>query len=192
MCRAVLADPSPRRVPGDVRVVAAQEYAGVWRQAVIAVKERSARSLVKPLGEALAVAVAELVAGTTHVGGPLQLVPMPSAPSAVRARGLDSTLMITRRVAAVLTEERWVVTVAPRLRHVRRVRDQSGLSGNQRRANLAGALSASRLAGPTVVIDDLVTTGASVQEAVRALSAGGANMIGAATLCAVGTANRAG
>ncbi|MDG4862198.1 phosphoribosyltransferase family protein, partial [Streptomyces sp. T-3] len=67
--------------------------------------------------------------------------------------------------------------VLPVLRQRRVVADQSGLNSRQRLANLTGALetapgAARLLAGHrAVLVDDLMTTGASLTEAARALSA---------------------
>jgi predicted amidophosphoribosyltransferase len=68
--------------------------------------------------------------------------------------------------------------VVPALRHARAVADQAGLAVADRRANLAGALAVrrpARLAARAVlVVDDIVTTGATGAEAVRALTEAGA------------------
>ncbi len=69
--------------------------------------------------------------------------------------------------------------MAPVLRQGRAVADQAGLSAPQRLANLAGALGVAgggaRLleGGSVVLVDDLMTTGASLVEAARAVAAGG-------------------
>jgi len=65
----------------------------------------------------------------------------------------------------------------------RAVRDQSGLTSVQRAANLHGAMRATP--GPpvrVVVVDDVVTTGATLVEAARALVAQGHHVVGAAVL----------
>ena len=74
--------------------------------------------------------------------------------------------------------------------HVRDVRDSAGLSAAERAGNLAGALAVRAdlrrpLRGRTVVlIDDVVTTGATLSESARALHAIGATVPSAAVIAA--------
>jgi predicted amidophosphoribosyltransferase len=67
------------------------------------------------------------------------------------------------------------VPVVPALRLVRAVRDSAGLGAGERLANLSGAMAA-RPAMPgaaAVIVDDIVTSGATLTEAVRALTRAG-------------------
>jgi predicted amidophosphoribosyltransferase len=81
------------------------------------------------------------------------------------------------------------VGVRPALYQRRRVADQAGLGAAARRANLAGALgvrrtSQSRLGGAVVVlVDDIVTTGATAAEACSVLAEHGARVVGVAAAC---------
>lgn len=106
-------------------------------------------------------------------------MPVPSARRQVRARGHDPARRIARAAAGRL---RWAgvpARVAPVLRLRRAVADQAGLGARQRRENLAGALAVCRdgarlTAGARLVlVDDLITTGATLAEAARAVRAAG-------------------
>ena len=67
----------------------------------------------------------------------------------------------------------------------RAVADQSGLTTGQRARNLSGALRGVGVPGsPVVVVDDVMTTGATLVEAARALSAQGHLVVGAAVVAA--------
>jgi predicted amidophosphoribosyltransferase len=105
---------------------------------------------------------------------------VPSARSAVRRRGYDHALRLARAAARQLS-----LDARPLLVQARRVDDQSGLSTAQRARNLAGALRASGVPDlPVVVVDDVMTTGATLVEAARALAAQGHRVAGAAVLAA--------
>ena len=168
------AAPSPCP-PGLPRTAAAGPYAAVLRSALLAHKERGRLALAEPLGALLAGAVDRLGAG------PVVLVPVPSARAAVRQRGHDHALRLAAAAAA-----RSGLRAAPLLQPARRVADQSGLDAAERAANLQGALQARHpLDGlPVVVVDDVMTTGATLVEAARALREGGAAVRGCAVVAA--------
>lgn len=188
-CSAELAAVSPGVVAdAEVTIVAATTYADPWRGAVVAFKERGARSLEAPLGEALARAAARVLLGRPdwEPAEGIDLVPMPSRAAAVRARGLDTTRVLARRTARVLRGTGLDAGVDACLRHRRRVTDQAELTIAERRRNLEGALVARpQRRRPMLVVDDLTTTGASVHEAVRALREAGCDVVGAAVVCGV-------
>jgi predicted amidophosphoribosyltransferase len=172
-------DPVP---PGFPRAAAAAVYDGAVRGALLAHKERGRLTLVRPLGAALAAAVDCL----DPPPGVL-LIPVPSRAAVVRERGHDHARRLAAVAARALSAGGRPARAAPGLRPARTVRDQSGLDAQGRAANLARAFEAStRLPAGTlvVVVDDVVTTGASLTEATRALSAAGLVVHGAATVAA--------
>lgn len=181
-CRSALAAARPHRAVPDPcpvglpRTCAAAPYDAVVRGLLVGHKDRGRLGLARPLGALLAGAVDELRAGR------VVLVPVPSSRAAVRARGHDHALRLARAAAAA-----GALSAAPLLRPVRAVADQAGLDAPARAVNLAGAL-ATRLpldGLEVVVVDDVVTTGATLVEAARALRDGGARVRGAAVVAAV-------
>lgn len=188
-CAALLSAPPlglvrPRPCPPGLPPVAAlAPYAGPVRALLLAHKEHGRLGLTAPLGSGLARAVAA-VAGPA-LPGEVVLCPVPSAPEAVRARGHDHAWRLARAAASAL-RSRGVPARADRLLvPARRVADQSGLRAAQRAANLHGALRATGApGGVVVVVDDVVTTGATLAEAARALVARGHCVGGAAVVAA--------
>ncbi|WP_449657914.1 ComF family protein [Streptomyces chrestomyceticus] len=126
----------------------------------------------------------------THPTTPLLLVPVPSARRAVAGRGHDPVRRIALAAARDLRREGVPVRVLCALRQRRTVADQAGLGARQRVANVSGALTvvpgAVRLlaAAPVVLVDDLLTTGASLAEAARAVRAAGGKVVGAGVVAA--------
>lgn len=188
-CRTVLASSRPFTVAnlphGLPAVFAAGPYADRLRRVLLAAKERGALGLLPLLGGRLATALAALALDSGLVG-PLVLVPVPSAPAQVAARGVDLTGSLALLAARRLRSAGLAVSVQRGLVQARRPRDQAGLDRGERMENLAGAFQAigRRPKGPVVVVDDIVTTGATLSEAVRASRAGGLEVVGAAVVAA--------
>ncbi len=188
-CRRSLADApiavTPRVDPG-VPVWALGPYSGPRRRAVIAAKERGRRDLAVPLGAALAGAIGVLRQwGELGPEGSsrLCLVPAPTRARAARARGGDPVLRAVRAAASGLEAD---CRVWPVLSMRRGVRDSVGLSAAQRQDNIGGRIvlerAWSRMPDPgrrrneVVLVDDVVTTGATSAESVRVLRSAGARV----------------
>lgn len=181
-CATVLGGPARGAVrprpcpPGLPRVCAGADYLGAVQRLLLAHKERGALHLTAPLGALLASAVTAL-----DLAEPVLLCPVPSAASAVRHRGHDHALRLASAAAVGVPGGRAVRLLRP----ARRVADQSGLTTVARAANLAGALRATGVpGGAVVVVDDVMTTGATLVEATRALRAQGHRVVGCAVVAA--------
>ncbi len=160
---------SPRIDP-QVPVFALGRYTGVRRQAILALKERGRGDLVEPLAHTLAVGIHRLLCWGM-VDTPLTLVPAPTRRSAARRRGGDP---ITR-IAGVAVAGHPDIGVLAVLRMRALARDSVGLDTSARERNIAGRV---RLRGPrprteVLIVDDIVTTGATARESVRVLQAAG-------------------
>jgi predicted amidophosphoribosyltransferase len=193
-CAAQLAGPARRAVPrpapaGLPPTWTVAPYGGTARSFLLAYKERGQLGLRAVLATALAASIRAAMAEAA-ASSPLVVVPVPSARRAVRARGDDVVLSLSRRAAAIVRRAGGELTVVPALRHRRTVRDSAGLTAAERQANLAGAFAVGGswhrgIAGIGVILaDDLITTGASLAESARAVRAGGGVVIGAATVVA--------
>ncbi len=189
---AAVAWPTPTPF-GLVAPFATGPYEGTLRGVVLGHKERRLLGLTGPLGGLLGTAVLAATAATgVRPEVPLLLVPVPSRPAAVRARGHDPTLAITRRAARALRAAGRPVSVARLLRTRPGVADQAGLDAGERHDNLAGSMATParavrRQAGRrahVVVCDDVITTGATAREAQRALEAVGVPVLAIAAVAA--------
>ena len=176
------------RVDPQVPVFALGRYAGARRQAILALKEHGRGDLVAPLAHALAVGVHRLLAWGM-VETPLTIVPAPTRRSAARRRGGDPvTRMAVRAIAGHPG-----IAVVPALRMKALVRDSVGLGTSARERNVAGRVLLRdrrpwRPGGPlhaeVVIVDDIVTTGATARESVRILRAGGIRVAAVLALAA--------
>lgn len=173
---------------GLPEVWVAAPYGGQLRQALVSYKERGRRDLAARLGAALSDVITPLVLalrGDIGLQTPrLAIVPVPASAAALRSRGWD-------HVAALVRAARPDAPVLPRLlRWERRVADQGSLDARGRAVNVHLAMSARRPDGPgsgVLLVDDVVTTGATLAEAARACRAAGHTVVAAAALAATRT-----
>lgn len=188
--RLVPAAACPYPVPAGLpRCVAVGGYDGVLREVLLAYKERGRHRLARPLGVLLAGAVVEVLGGRPAT--PVVLLPVPSTARAVRQRQGDHLARLTRHAAHRLRSAGWAVSVQQPLRAL--PRPDSALLDRAGRAAAAAAflrLRPARLAalrrasavGPVVVLDDVITTGATLAAVAGRLAEVQVPVAGAAVL----------
>ena len=110
------------------------------------------------------------------------LIPIPGSKRAIRKRGRDFIFELTSELSL-----RSGIPIVSGMKIERRLLDQSGLSAVDRKRNISGSYSAKEistdLTGELILVDDLVTTGATLLEARRALKERGIAANFAITAC---------
>lgn len=166
-------------------------YAGPLRPAITAWKDEGRGDLASLLAPLLAQAMQAALSAASWVDGTVLVVPAPSSRRARRRRGEAPLERLVDAVLAALAPGERADGVVLRGGHGalearRRVADQAGLDTLGRAANLRGALVVPRQwrrvvqGRRCVVVDDVMTTGATLVECARALvEAGGAAVVGA-------------
>lgn len=188
----------PRKIDVGVPTVLGAcmgEYDDWLKTMILAHKERSAWSLVEPLGHLLAQSVWSLADRGGWGNEGIVLVPIPSRRSTVRRRGHNPSLQMTKAAAAHLRSLGIRAQALPILRLRLPVKDSVGLSAAARRRNLDDAFAVQRCAQAAlarlgtpariVICDDVMTTGVTVREAGSALELAGFPVSGIATVAAV-------
>ena len=172
-CRQIIR-PSPHGFErGKVVGRAATYFSPEVSKLLVAFKDLGQSALISDLNELIAPLVAELAAFSENV----YLVPAPSRLENFARRGFTPSFILARALSNQVQNAR----VLNCLVLSKSVQDQVGLSGSQRHSNLAGSMSLNQkvVGKPCFVVDDICTTGATLIEAWRVLSAGAAIVLGA-------------
>lgn len=172
-CRKALRPRGEHRVlASGLPVWSGLEFEQVSARVIRALKEDGRTSLARPLADALLCAARAAEDGETQIA----FVPVPTSRAAFRRRGFRVVDLIARRAG---------LPTARLLALGRGTADQRTLGRSARHTNVAGSMRARDAAARSVVLlDDVVTTGATLEEAARALRAAGAVVLGAATVAA--------
>ncbi len=163
---------------------AAGFYAGTLRDAVRRFKFDGRTRLAEPLAEMLVVVVRrEVDESGLPLGDCAALVPVPLHPARLQWRGFDQARMLCERMAEAVAMPVWTDVLA----RIRNTTPQTELRGSSRRENVLGAFEARRgfkLRGRSILlVDDVFTTGATIEECARELRRAGAAAVYALTVC---------
>lgn len=181
VCRACRLAP-----PSFERAVAYRTYEGRLRELVHALKYGGMRPAARELGRRLAGAIASLDA---ELPKELLVVPVPLHRTKQAGRGFNQALLLAEEAVRALrsTHPDWSLHLVPGLLIRTHATDsQAGLTPRQRRQNLRRAFAVrypKTVDGRDVLlIDDILTTGATARAASRALIDAGAAKVWVATL----------
>lgn len=164
----------------SMNVHSALLYTPTASKIIIAAKENS----IKGADQLLTSAIIHVLQKAKLDSHYYQLVPIPSSKTSQRRRGRSFIVDLCKEIST-----RTGLSVNDSLTLSRKVSDQSGLSRIERLSNMkdAFALKADAIVrGDLILIDDVVTTGATLREAARALNSQGFHAIGsvsAVTAC---------
>jgi ComF family protein len=183
--RSVAALTSPEFVIAGVidRAQAIGLYDGALRSIIHSLKYDGRRSLATPLAALMRDRCRSILDGAEVV------VPVPLHPSRRRERGFNQALDLARGLG---------LPVSPALRRVRATSSQITLPADERHRNLRHAFARSRVpwrsrsidARVVVLVDDVSTTGATLEECARVLRQMGARDVRAVTAARVATLPR--
>ena len=181
LCRACRLVPPPFQ-----RAVAYGVYEGRLREAIHALKYGALQPVARGLGTMLASAIVRM---GSEAPAEMLIVPVPLHRSKYAQRGFNQARLLARESLRCLGKSHpaWRLTLAPdTLMRLRATVSQAGLTPRQRRENVRGAFSvsdAAAVAGRHVLlIDDIMTTGATARAAAQTLVRAGAKSVWVATL----------
>ncbi len=172
--------------PPFVRAVSYGVYQGRMREALHALKYDRLHPASAGLGRMLAEAMAQLAA---EAPAEMLVIPVPLHPSKYAQRGFNQSRSLAAAALGFLRKShpQWRLTLASStLLRQRATESQAGLTPRQRRQNVRGAFVVSDPARVTaqhvIVVDDILTTGATARAAAQALVQAGAASVWVATL----------
>ena len=164
------------------------DYTSKTASVILAAKEGNDLNAIALLASAISQSIVFSTLDL-RVNGIITLITIPSSTSAIRRRGRDHINILAQHVLKNLEEKSITAYYAPILFQKKSIKDQSALSSRQRMENTKGNFvvkSCEIPQGAIYLIDDLITTGASMLEGVRALSEAKITIAAGVTACVVG------
>jgi len=171
-CRELIwIEPLEFELPG-LAVFTVTKYSEETSKLLVALKEKGQSALVSELATMLEPILLKIPSSESTVF----LVPAPSRPANFAKRGFTPMLLL----AQAISNRNPGLKVLNALSFSRDVKDQVGLSANERIANLATSMRLNQQVAGKIcyLLDDVVTTGATALEAARVLRIGGASVAG--------------
>lgn len=154
------------------RIIAANDYSGWLRDRLIQYKSGE-HTLAMGLASVLSL---KCLSQTPS----LKIVPIPSSTQKIKLRQIDTIGYLANQIKTLEPKYQ----VLPILSLIKDVKDQVGLSYRDRATNLQNAfLTTQKVSGNVLLIDDVITTGATVWNAAKVLKQAGATSVTAVTLC---------
>jgi predicted amidophosphoribosyltransferase len=172
-CRASLHRCAEGPLPAGVSSVSAQWcYEGPARALVLALKLRGLRSAAIPLVEGM-------VDATRRDGlGGAVVTWVPGRRRDIAARGFDHAELLARGLARELG-----LRPRPLLRRRQTGQDQTSLSASDRALNVRGVFVADLAPPQVILVDDLITTGATASSSAKSLRAAGSDRVAVVVPC---------
>ena len=172
------------KAPRFQHAAAYGEYEDALRGLIHLLKYQSVRPAARPLGKRLAQTIRPMLMEFTG-NEPVLLVPVPLHRQRRRTRGFNQAEKISRVALRELRD--LPVRLAPSvLVRTRPTESQTGFTREQRRENLRGAFKVpdpARVKGCNILlVDDVLTTGATADECSRILLRAGAKQVLVATV----------
>lgn len=164
-------------------------YAEPVRESLHAVKYRNKREYLEYFAQDMGKRLGDVIRGWD----PQVFIPIPMHPAAKRKRGYNQAEIL----AKLLGRQMEIPVCCDVLKKIRKTADQKELGYRERHGNLKGAFAVNprylEEAAPTgclpwkrvLLVDDIFTTGSTIQEAAKILRAAGAEQVYFVTLCIV-------